>query len=282
MLIDNASTDGSADAVRGTFPGVTVIANADNKGFAAANNQGVKLARGRYLLLLNPDTEVYAETLSQTLVFAEANPSVGVIGCRVFGDDGKQQSTLFRTKRVRDVAINTFVPNRLMRRSRWLGRCRYSGIDLDVTHSVEIVAGCFMFVRREAYEQVGGMDEAFFMYGEEAEWCHRFRKHGWEVQYCPGASILHYGGVSTDRHPTEMNLAMARSNLLLVQKTRGKAAAYLANFFMLIRDVPRAIAWMLLSPLPREATSATMRSVKRAADRSGLHLRGLFRLDWNP
>ena len=280
ILIDNASCDGSVEAIRAAYPQVKAITNSENRGFAAANNQGLLIAKGRYLLLLNPDTEVYPETLRETLAYAEANPKVGVIGCRVFGDDGKQQSTLFRVKRVSDVAINALVPNRLMRRTRWLGRCRYAGIDLDVAQSVEIVAGCFMFVRRSAFETVGGMDEAFFMYGEEAEWCHRFRRHGWEVRYFPGASILHYGGVSTDRHPAQMNLAMAKSNLLLVQKTQGRGAAYLANVCMLIRDVPRAVVWHILSPFARGRESASLKSLKRASERALLHVSGLVRFNW--
>ncbi len=282
ILIDNDSKDGSVEAIREAYPEVLIIENADNRGFAAANNQGLRIARGRYLLLLNPDTEVYPETLSKTLEYAEANPRLGVIGCRVFGDDGKQQSTLFRVKRVSDVAINAFIPNRVMRRTRWLGRCRYAGIDLNCEHAVEIVAGCFMFVRRTAFEEVGEMDEAFFMYGEEAEWCHRFRRHGWGVQYFPGASILHYGGISTDRHPAEMNLAMARSNLLLVQRTSGRLAAYCANLFMLLRDLPRAAAWQALAPFMRGKESATARSLRQAAARTVLHLSGLIRFNWNP
>lgn len=281
IVVDNNSPDGSAEAIAAEFPEVTLFANKDNKGFAAANNQGLAVAKGRYLLLLNPDTEVYPDTLVKTLRFAEAHPEVGVVGVRSYGDDGEQQSTLFRTKRVLDVFVNAFVPNRFMRKSRVLGRSRYIGIDLEAEHDVEIVAGCFMFVPREAFERVGGMDEQFFMYGEEAEWCHRFRTHGWKVRYYPGAKILHYGGVSTDRSQAQMNLAMAKSNLLLIQKTQGRFGAYLANLFMLIRDLPRAAAWLLCKPFVGEASSGVMHSLKRAAGRFRLHLSGLLRTDWS-
>ncbi len=281
IVVDNNSPDGSAEAIANEFPHVTLFANKDNKGFAAANNQGLAVAKGRYLLLLNPDTEVYDDTLEKTLRFAEANPEVGVVGVRSYGADGDQQSTLFRTKRVLDVFINAFVPNRLMRKSRVLGRSRYIGIDLELEHDVEIVAGCFMFVPREAYEKVGGMDEQFFMYGEEAEWCHRFRTHGWKVRYYPGAKILHYGGVSTDRSQAQMNLAMAKSNLLLVQKTRGRFSAYLANLFMLIRDLPRAAAWLVCKPFAGDASQGVLHSLKRASGRFRVHLAGLLRTDWS-
>lgn len=281
IVIDNNSPDGSAEAIAAEFPEAALISNTDNKGFAAANNQGLAVAKGRFLLLLNPDTEIYEDTLVETMRFAEANPDAGVVGVRSIGADGLQQSTLFRTKRVLDVFVNAFVPNRIMRKSRVLGRSRYIGIDVDQPQDVEIVAGCFMFVPRRAYEEVGGMDEQFFMYGEEAEWCHRFRTHGWKVRYFPGARILHYGGVSTDRSQAQMNLAMAKSNLLLVQKTRGRAAAYLANLFMLIRDLPRAALWLLCKPFAGDAPSGVAHSLKRAAGRFRLHVAGLFRTDWS-
>lgn len=282
ILIDNNSTDGTVEAVRGEFPQARLIANTDNKGFAAANNQGLEIATGDYLLLLNPDTELRGDTLTDTLAYAKAHPEAGVIGCRCYGDDGEQQSTLFRNKRVIDVAMNSILPNRIMRKTKLFGRSRYSGIDLDREHDVEVVAGCFMFVPRKAFEEVGGMDEDFFMYGEESEWCWRFRQHGWKVRYFPGASILHYGGVSTDRHPSQMNLAMARSNLLLVQKTQGRLAAYLANFFMLLRDIPRSIAWWFVRLRRSAPDSPVAGALRRASQRCGLHFRGLARLDWRP
>lgn len=282
IVIDNASTDGSVEMIRREAPWATVVENAGNVGFAAANNQGIREATGRWLLLLNPDTELAASTLSETLRFAESRPEAGVIGCRCLNPDGSQQSTLFRATTLLDLVVNTVVPNRLMRRSRILGRSRYAGMDLDEVQEVDIVAGCFMFIRREALEQVGGMDDGFFMYGEEAEWCHRFRKAGWKVVYYPGASILHYGGISAAQHPVRMGIEMARSHLLLMQRTRGRAAAYLANLLMLLRDTPRAMLWLLLRSLPVRRLAGASAVLKPSADRWPLHARGLFRVDWAP
>lgn len=281
ILIDNGSSDGTLDAVRARFPSVRIVANTKNIGFAAANNQGIALATGQYILLLNPDTEVDEYSISNTLHYARQRPEAGVIGVRCIGVDGEQQSTLFRTKRLAEVCINAFIPNRMMRRSRILGRSRYVGANLDHEQDVEIVAGCFMFVNRVALSQIGGMDEQFFMYGEEAEWCHRFRSRGWKVRYFPGARILHYGGVSTDRSPAQMNIAMAKSNLLLIQKTQGRMSAYLANLFMLLRDGPRAAAWLFMKPFARNRPGAMAQSCRRAAGRFLLHFTGLVRTDWS-
>jgi GT2 family glycosyltransferase len=280
IVVDNASADGTAEMVRRDFPSVTLIANRDNRGFAAANNQGMAVARGRYVLLLNPDTEVFEGALAATARFADEHPDAAVVGCKVVGTDGHRQNTIFRTKRVGELMINALLPNKLMRRSRLFGRSRYADLDRDAVQDVETVAGCFMFVRREAIERVGVMDEDFFIYGEESEWCFRFRRAGLKVKYFPGASILHHGGRSTSLVSVPMNLAMARSNLLLLQKTRGRAAAWFGNLFMLLRDLPRAVVHLVFRTFGIRVGPRLANVLQRAAARVPLNLRGLFRTDW--
>ncbi len=280
IVVDNGSTDGSANMIARRFSKAQLIANQDNRGFAAANNQGMEIARGRYLLLLNSDTQVDGETLRSTLAFADRTQDIGIIGCRAFRKDGTQQSTLFRDIHLRDVALNVFIPNNIIRRSNFLARSRYPGINLDLVQQVDVVAGCFMFVRREALEQVGPMYEGFFMYGEEADWCFRFRRAGWRVSYFPGASILHYGNVSTARCPDEMSLEMAKSQLLLLQRTQGRVVACIANVLMLLRDLPRAIFWKIVSRTSRPKSIQLRQALRRSTERCSLHMRGLLRTDW--
>ena len=282
IVVDNDSSDGTVEALRAADPDVVLIANTDNKGFAAANNQAIAASTGRHLLLLNPDTEIHDSTITDTLRFAEGHPDTGVVGVRCLNPDGSQQSTIFRDKRVLDFLINVLVPNRIMRKSRILGRSRYIGADLNLTQTVEVVAGCYMFVPRAVFEAAGGMDEHFFMYGEEAEWCHRIRKHGWSVYYYPGTSILHYGGVSADRHPAEMNLAMSHSMLMLIRKTRGPLSAWTANLAMLLRDAPRVIIWPFYKALKSSTNSSMTDGLARAVGRFRFHLSGLFRPNWIP
>jgi GT2 family glycosyltransferase len=277
IVVDNASSDGSAEMVAAEFPDVHLIANTENVGFAKANNQAFQLARGRYLLLLNPDTLVVNDAIARTVEFADSMTGAGVIGCRVLWPDGEQSRSLYRFRRLRDVALNLFVPNRLTKGSSLLGGARYAGIDLDRVQDVEVVAGCFMLVRSEILDQVGGMDEDFFMYGEESEWCFRIRKAGWSVLYFPGARIVHLGGQSTKQKKSEMNLAMARGQLLFLEKTWGWHASYLANLMMLLRDSPRVCLWLLCMPIPRLRESEFGRSLKAAVQRLPMLLRGLFR-----
>ena len=280
FLVDNASADGSVEAVRARFPGVRVIANAHNRGFAAANNQAFERARGEFVLLLNPDTEVEAGALEAALEFIESRPRAGVVGCRVLLADGAQQSTVFRYLRLSTVFLNLFVPAAWMRRSRWLGRSRYIGLDLDRVQDVEVVAGCFMLVPRRVLAEVGGMDEGYFMYGEEADWCHRITRAGWSVLYYPDATIVHIGGQSAKQRPEKMLRAMARSQLLFLEKSRGKATAYAANVLMLLRDLPRAALHGLLRLLPGLRDGAFARRLAPASARVAFHLRGLVRPDW--
>ncbi len=280
IVVDNASEDGSAEAIAREFPQATVIANTDNKGFAGANNDGLAVAKGRYLLLLNPDTVVNDASIRDVLEFCDANPTAGVVGCRCFNEDGTQQSTIFRYKRFGEILMNVVIPNKLMRKSRRLGRSRYIGADLNQTMDVEVVAGCYMMVRRECYDKVGGMDDRFFMYAEEVDWCYRIHKAGWRIVYFPGASILHYGGLSAAKCESQMNIAMAKSNLLLIQKTMGRPLAWISNSLMCVRDTPRAIAyaltgWWLAADSPLRA------SLTRGASRWAFHISRVFRTDYS-
>jgi len=278
ILVDNASADGSAGMVRDEFPAVRLLANTDNRGFAAANNQAFALAEGRYVLLLNPDTEIRDDALRRVLDFAESRPDAGVIGCRVRYPDGTQQSTTFRYLRLSTVLVNLLIPNRWIRRSRWLGRSRYIGMDLDCVQDVEVVAGCFMLVPREVLDKVGGMDEGFWMYGEEADWCYRIRRAGWRILYAPVATVLHHGGQSARQRPDRMVRAMARSQLRFLAKTQGPAAAWVANLLMLARDLPRAGLWWLLAPVPASGAGRARALLRPSVARIGLHARELLGL----
>lgn len=279
VVVDNASSDGSAEALRERFPGIDVVAHGKNVGFAAGNNIGFRRCTGRFILLLNPDTEIYADTLQVTMDHIRRTPEAGVVACRSFRPDGTQQSTLIRVPTLGDVVINTFCPNFLMRRSRILGRARYVGIDLEREQDVEVVAGVFMLLRREVYEQVGGMDEDFFVYGEEIEWCHRIGAAGWRLRYVPGAKILHHGGVSTSQFPAEMNISMARGQVLVIRKVHGRFAERIAVLLMVLRDAPRALAHLLLRPFVRADAPGFAKGLRNSAHRFRWELGLVFGAD---
>ncbi len=197
-LIDNASTDGSPALVQARFPGVRVVLNSTNVGFAAANNQGLRLARARYVLLLNPDTRLPADALMQLLAFLEDHPDVGVVGPRLVGGRGKIQggaagydpspSTLFN--------YATFLYRLFPQRCRglWLAEAHYRQ---SRPIEVDWVSGACMLVRREAVLAAGPLDERYFMYTEDVEWCRRIRAAGYRIICYPAVSVVHYIGGST-------------------------------------------------------------------------------------
>lgn len=238
IIIDNKSRDGSAAAIREKFPRAKVISSEINGGFGYGNNRGFEICEGRHVLVLNPDTEVHSNTISKCMEYMDANQRVGVLGCRVVYSDGQQQSTIFRFLRLRHLFASCFFRNQFLRNTTLFGDIRYSSLSRDKIQNVEVVAGCFMFVRCSVLEEVGGFDEIFFMYSEEAEWCHRIRKAGWLIQYFPAAEIMHHGAASTGESEWK-SVEIAKGQILFMRLTRGFVTAYIANAIMLTRDLLR-------------------------------------------
>jgi GT2 family glycosyltransferase len=199
IVVDNASHDGSVEMARAEFPQAILIANAENLGFAAANNQGLAIARGRYALLLNSDTVVLDSALQRTVAFADAHPEAGVVGCRTLNPDGSLQNTCFMFPSLLNWLLFATYLYRVFPRSRFFGREQMTWWARDDVREVEVVTGCFMLVRREAIEAVGVMDPGFFMYAEETDWCYRFRRAGWKCLFTPDAEIIHIGGASAPK-----------------------------------------------------------------------------------
>jgi len=232
IVVDNASTDGSAAMVRAEFPGVHLIANAENQGFPAANNQGIAVARGRYVLLLNPDTKVVGDGLATMIAYASANPDVGIVGPQLLYPDGSVQSSRRRfptllTAFFESTWLEGYAPRRLLERYKFLDRPD------DVVQDVDWLYGAALMARREAIEQVGPMDEGFFMYSEELDWCRRFREAGWRVVYLPAAQIVHYGGKSSEQIVAARHIHFQTSKVRYVRKYHGRVAAEALRLFLL-------------------------------------------------
>lgn len=200
IVVDNASDDGSVEMIRRRFPSVTLIANKINLGFAKANNLGLKKAKGKHLLLINPDTLVQEDTLRVMVKFFEDNPDVGLAGCKILNPDGSFQLPCrrsFPTPWVAFTKMSGF--SALFPNTRLFGRYNLTYLNPDETYEIDAVSGSFMMLRREAYEKVGGLDEDFFMYGEDLDWCYRIQQAGWKNYYVHSTKIIHYKGESTKR-----------------------------------------------------------------------------------
>ncbi len=198
-VVDNCSTDGSAEMVAAEFPQVRRIVNAENRGYPAANNQGLRLLgypdsphAPRYALLLNPDTELPPDGLAKMLAFMDAHPEAGVAGPKLVRQDGSLDLACRRSFPSPEVSFYRFSGlARLFPKSPRFGRYNLTYLDPDVMTEVDAVVGAFMMVRREAIVQAGLMDEGFFMYGEDLDWCYRIKAAGWKVYYNPEVTVLH-------------------------------------------------------------------------------------------
>ena len=248
IVVDNASKDGSVDALRAAFPQVTVVDTGHNGGYAWGNNIGIQRARGRYLLVLNPDTQVDDGALESAVRYMEANPDVGILGTHVALENGVQQPTRFRHVSLANLFWNIFVPNRMIRKSPYFGDQRYASLPPDTVQDVDVVAGCFMMVPRDVIEKVGMMDDRFFMYSEESEWCWRVKQAGLKVRYNPDIKIMHYGAVSTGQTSPWKSVEIAKGHILFLRLTRGPQTAWAGTAIMLLGDLLRGI-WFLPAAL---------------------------------
>jgi len=260
IVIDNASADGSADMVRNNFKQAVLIENQDNRGFARANDQGMVVARGRYVLLLNSDTVVLENAIVNTVRFADANPQVAVVGCQVLNPDGTIQQTCFMFPSILNMVLSSSYLSKFFPQSRFFGRERMTWWDRSDTRQVDVVTGCFMLVRRKAIEQVGVMDERFFMYCEETDWCYRFRKNGWKVMFAPVGQIIHLGGQSTAKDPVAMLVQLRLSILKFIRKHHGWLAHLIARSLTVLFFAVRLPVWFAAALFrPGERAKATIR-----------------------
>lgn len=200
FVVDNASEDGSVEMVKREFPHVILIANSENVGFARANNLALRRATGEFLLLINPDTVVQEDTFSVMLDFFRTHPEAGLAGCKILNPDGTLQLPCRRSFPTPWVAFTKiFGLSALFAGSRLFGRYNLTYLDPGKTYPVDAISGSFMMVRRSVYETVGGLDESFFMYGEDLDWCYRIQQAGQKVFYVHGTQIVHFRGQSTKR-----------------------------------------------------------------------------------
>lgn len=219
FVVDNNSTDDTVTIVRERFPLVRTIALDENLGFAKANNLALSQSSGRYLLLLNPDTLVQEDTIKTMLQFFSANPEAGMAGCKIITPEGRLEPACRRSfpspwvAFTKLVGLSTLFPN-----SSFFSKYNLSYLDENRTYEVDAISGSFMMIRRSVYDQIGGLDEDYFMYGEDLDWCYRVRKHNWKVFYVHQTKIIHYGGESTRRSGIDANAEFYRAMELFSRK----------------------------------------------------------------
>ncbi len=221
IVVDNASTDGSREMLEREYPKVRLLCNETNLGFARANNRGIDASGGRYICLVNSDVIVHENCLRTMLAYMEAHPDRGVIGPKAFNGNGTLQYTTFSCPTVMNTVFRAFGLDTMFPRSALFGRRLMKFWPHDRVRDVEALSGCFLFVRRTAMDMVGKLDERFFIYGEDLDWCKRFNDGGWKVTFFPGAHITHFGGASSSNAPKRFYLEMRKADLQYWKKHMG-------------------------------------------------------------
>lgn len=250
FVVDNNSHDGSSQMVAKSFSWVKLISNLDNRGFSKANNQAIKLARGKYVLILNPDTRVLPGTFTKMIKFMEENPDIGVATCRVEFPNGSL-----------DVDCRRHFP------TPWRSFCHFSGLSKIFKgskifdqynygylpdgreHEIDACVGAFMIIPKKAIQKIGLFDETFFFYGEDLDWCWRFKESGYKIVYTPITKIIHYKGASSGIKKSSQEITKATSQsrkIVMSQSVRAMRIFYKKH---LEDKYPFFINWLMYSSM---------------------------------
>lgn len=213
FVVENASTDGTAEMVESAYSWVKLIKSAENLGFSRGNNVAIRQCQGRYITLVNPDVIVFPGCLDALADYLDENPKVGDVGPRVFYPDMTQQSTCRRFPTLWNNFCSASQLERVFKGSRIFAGEHMFYFPHDRTLQVDVIVGCFSMIRREAFDEVGLLDEGLFMYGDDVDWCRRARNAGWQVVFYPGARAIHDCGKTTAPYPVRFALAQQRSIL---------------------------------------------------------------------
>jgi N-acetylglucosaminyl-diphospho-decaprenol L-rhamnosyltransferase len=272
VVVDNASHDGSAQMVSERFPQASLIACPTNLGFARANNLAMRQATGTYFLLLNPDAELHEDALSILVRYAERHPEAGVVGPRLLNSDGSTQSSRRRFPTVATAFIESTVLQRWMPDHSALRRYYVRDREDGNVQETDWLVGACLLVRAAAVAGAGPLDEGYFMYSEEMDWCRRFAGAGWKTAYHPEARVIHHGGQSADQDLFHRHVRFQHSKSRYFEKHHGRLIAQalrvhlLGNYLFLLSEdtlkllLPRkremrlrrvstlahVVAWMLL------------------------------------
>lgn len=270
IVLDNASADGSAEAIAAEFPEVRLIASRENLGFAEGNNVAARQARGEYLLLLNPDTLVLRGALDKLLAFARAEPQAGIWGGRtLFADGSLNPASCWRRLDLWALAMRATGLAGLFRDSPVFNAEAYGGWRRDSPREVDIVTGCLLLIRRASWDRLGGFDPSYVMYGDEADLCRRAQAIGLRPMITPEAEIVHYAGAS-ETVRADKGVRLYRALMTLIDRHFPPWQRPLARALLLATPMARALALRVL-PAGHSSAEAGWRELwaRRAEWRDG-------------
>ena len=254
IVVDNASSDQSEELIQKRYPQIKWIQNQENKGFAAANNQGIRLAKGAFIWLLNPDTEVTPEALDSLIHVIEGDSLIGACGSKLINQDGSLQISCYPfptlgREFVRMFHLEGLIPNTRYPMDQW---------DSHKIYPVDNLQGASLLLRKSALEEVGYLDEAFFVYTEEVDLNYRLKKAGWKIYWVPNSIIVHHGGQSTKQNRTPMFLELYKTKIQFFRKHYGKVITTLYKIVLYFASMTRIVGGGIMSLITKSAENQTM------------------------
>lgn len=247
-VVDNDSKDETAEMVKTNFPHVKLIANTKNLGFSKANNQAINKVKGEYILILNPDTKLMPDTIEKMLKFMNKDDKIAVSTCRVELPNGQIDTDCRRHFPTPFRAFCHFSGfSKLFKGSKIFDQYYMGYIPDNIDHEVDSCVGAFMLVRKSAIEKVGLFDEDFFFYGEDLDWCWRFKEAGYKIIYTPRAKIIHYKGASSGMKKTSKDVTKVNPQVkkkALKESTRAMILFYKKHY---MDKYPLFITWSVIS-----------------------------------
>ena len=258
FVVDNASTDGSAEAIMAEFPQIKLIQNSERLGFSTNNNLALSLATGRHLMLLNDDTVVQEGAFDHMVAFMDDHPDAGAVGANLLNPDGTRQPACDYPPRPLYDALRPF--------STWL-----RPLHCDISRPTEVgsVCGACMLVRREAADKVGLLDTDFDpLYSEEVEWCHRIRQAGWKIYHLPQAKVIHYGSQTMNRAPLHKLEKLYEKKALFFRKHYGPGAVWMFKVALLMASMIKMSAWTLAYPFRRHEAATKLAAHRHVMTRA--------------
>ncbi len=268
IVVDNGSRDGSKEEVKKVFPSAQLIENEKNFGFAKAVNQGLQKASGKYILLLNPDTRVKPSAIKQLLSFMDSHVETGAAGAQLLNADGSKQNSIANFPSLATELLNK-------RFLRWLFPKRFPGKERNYSDPVEVdsVIGACMMVRRTAVDQIGLMDEDYFLFLEETDWCFRMKRAGWKIYHVPQAEVYHFQGKSTEVVRKRARIEFYRSRYDFFKKNRGHLQWFILLIGLMIRLGLQLLAMTVISLVTLFTIKALRKKLSRYAYLFWWHLK---------
>jgi N-acetylglucosaminyl-diphospho-decaprenol L-rhamnosyltransferase len=269
-VVDNASSDGSAQMVHDIYPQVNLIVNTQNPGFGQANNQAIRESSGDYVWLLNPDTEVLSGAIEALITYLELHPESGAVGSMLLNKDRTRQNSCYPFPTLRREFWRLFHLDRI-----WAyGVYNMESWSIETNHPVDVIQGASLMFRRIVLDQVGFFDESYFMYTEEVDLCYRTRQAGWLLYWIPASQVIHFGGQSTSQVSEKMFLCLYQSKVHFFRKHYGNLSANLYKMILFLISLGR----LVVLPLSLFETSDKRIKHRQLANNYRLLIQKIF--DW--